>query len=76
MRLTSIAANISYTGAMSCYVSFTGNGTTISHSCNEAQLAQLAALIEEWKAELLRSSATALFSAFDDMQCIEHKATA
>jgi hypothetical protein len=76
MKLASISANMSYTGKLSCYVSFVGTGTTISHTCNEAQLAQLQAMIDEWRLALIQDSATALLSAKDDLLALEHKTPA
>jgi hypothetical protein len=75
MKLSSISANINYHGNLTCFVSFTGNGSTISHTCNDAQIAELQAMLDRWKADLLRESAGRLFQALDDMKAIEHKVT-
>ena len=72
MKLTYFSARVDYMGKLSGSVQFSEESTQIMHCLSEAQCAELAAMIDRWKIDLMRSATIALESAVSNILAIEH----
>ena len=75
MKLRYFSVYIGYDGSITGSIKFSDDDSSVEHKLNDGQVAQLSALIEQWKASLLDEAAAKLITARDDMLALEHAPT-